>query len=186
MLAQSLDGTLRIYDLLTTSLLRTFKDRSAPRLPARMLATGQLGSLGDEQRWSVSHVRATRDAVVAAVGGKIVSWRVDDRLGAIQGGKRRGGAHGILGPGGGSSLQGRMSARTERFRCEFVRSTIFEVGLIANTDNVSLIAKPTLSCDKKFVTLSTRCQLNRQIGLRDWVKTNVLRMNLACHPLWTT
>lgn len=116
----SLDGTLRAYDMLTATLLRTFKDRSAPRMPARLLAQGLIpgangdGSADDDvARWSVSHIRAEREGVVAAVGGRIVSWRVGDGVGAGGKKKRASGTGGL-----GATMGGRMSARTERFRCE--------------------------------------------------------------------
>lgn len=102
--SSSLDGTVRAFDPLTSRTLRTFKDRSAPRLPARMLAAGLLDA-NDEERWMVSHIRATTDAVVAAIGGRIVAWRLGTEPSKKKG---KGVAVG----------QGRMSARAERFRCE--------------------------------------------------------------------
>ncbi|SGY29304.1 BQ5605_C002g01039 [Microbotryum silenes-dioicae] len=98
----SLDGTVRCYDALTRSLLRTFKDRTAPRMPARMLAAGQIDA-NDEERWSVSHIRASREAVVAAIGSRVLAWRITADLG-----KKK--LKGVVGVGG------KMSARTERFR----------------------------------------------------------------------
>lgn len=102
----SLDGTIRCYDPLTSTVLRVFKDRSASRLPARMLAAGLLDP-SDEERWKVSMIRATKDEMVAAVGGRILSWRTT--LGELK--KRAGKA-----TGGASS--GRMSVKGERYRCE--------------------------------------------------------------------
>lgn len=96
-----LDGTLRVYCPLTSTLLRTFKDRSAPRLPSRMLAQG-LFNAEEEERWAVSHVRAGRGEMVAAVGGRVVVWKVG---GEVKKGKGKVGA-------------GRLSARSERVRCE--------------------------------------------------------------------
>ncbi|SCV73115.1 BQ2448_7040 [Microbotryum intermedium] len=98
----SLDGTVRCYDSLTSSLLRTLKDRTAPRMPARMLAAGQIDA-NDEERWSVSHIRASREAVVAAVDNRVLAWRIAADLG-----KKK--LKGVAGAGG------KMSARTERFR----------------------------------------------------------------------
>jgi hypothetical protein len=101
-LGSRLDGTLRCYDILTSTLLRTFKDRTATRLPARMLAAGLLDQ-ADEERWKVSLIEAGKDSVVAAIGGRILAWQVDgDVL------KKRAAKAG----------SGKMSARTERVRGE--------------------------------------------------------------------
>ncbi|KAL8277170.1 hypothetical protein RQP46_010418 [Phenoliferia psychrophenolica] len=70
-----LDGSLRVYDTLTSTLLRTFKDRAASRLPARMLAQGLID---DEDRWRVSAILASRDSVIAAIGGRVLAWRIEE------------------------------------------------------------------------------------------------------------
>ncbi|KAK4049923.1 hypothetical protein OIV83_003747 [Microbotryomycetes sp. JL201] len=93
----SLDGTVRCFDILTSTLLRTFKDRAAPRLPSRMLAQGLIA---DEDRWQVSHIRASRDAMVAAVGGRIIAWKIGIDA------KRK------------SHAVGKLSARSERYRSD--------------------------------------------------------------------
>ena len=74
-----LDGTLRCYDPLTSSLLRTFKDRTASRLPARLLQAGLIDAT-EEDRWKVSCIVSDRESIVAAVGGSIVAWRVSEEL----------------------------------------------------------------------------------------------------------
>ncbi|BGP51368.1 hypothetical protein JCM10450v2_007306 [Rhodotorula kratochvilovae] len=79
-----LDGALRFYSTLgAPSLLeppiRAFRDRSAPRHPSRLLAQG-LVAPAEEERWLVSHVRANRDAVVAAIGGRVLAWRVSSEI----------------------------------------------------------------------------------------------------------
>ena len=96
----SLDGSLRTYDTLTSTLLRTFKDRAASRLPARMLAQGLID---DENRWKVSAILASRDSVVAAIGGRVLAWRIEE----AEVKKRKG-----------KGASGKMSARGERVRCE--------------------------------------------------------------------
>lgn len=101
-LPRRLDGTLRVYCPLTSTLLRTFKDRTAPRMPSRMLAQG-LFDPADEERWLVSHIRASRGEVVAAVGGRILAWKIGSEVKKAKG------------KGVGA---GRLSARSERFRCE--------------------------------------------------------------------
>ncbi|KAK4046844.1 hypothetical protein OIO90_006420 [Microbotryomycetes sp. JL221] len=98
-----LDGTVRCYDILTSTLLRTFKDRSAPRLPSRMLAQGLMDA-DEEERWRVSHIRASRDAMVAAVGGRIIAWKIGTDV------RKK-----FKSPGVG----GKMSARTEKLRSDF-------------------------------------------------------------------
>ncbi|KAI5480559.1 F-box and WD repeat domain containing protein [Pseudohyphozyma bogoriensis] len=95
-----LDGTLRCYDILTSTLVRTFKDRAASRLPARMLAAGLID---DEDRWKVTRIRANRECVIAAIGGRILAWRVADEV------KKKGKS---------KSGSGKMSARTERYRSD--------------------------------------------------------------------
>ncbi|KAM0786263.1 hypothetical protein ACM66B_007062 [Microbotryomycetes sp. NB124-2] len=96
-----LDGTVRCFDILTSTLLRTFKDRTAPRLPSRMLAQGLIDGQ-DEDRWKVSHIQASRDAMVAAVGGRIISWKIGTDP------KRK--KHPAVGS--------RLSARSERYRSD--------------------------------------------------------------------
>ncbi|KAM0753341.1 hypothetical protein T439DRAFT_354766 [Meredithblackwellia eburnea MCA 4105] len=95
-----LDGTLKVYDTLTGIVLRTFKDRAASRLPARMLAQGLID---DEDRWKVSAILANRESVIAAIGGRVLAWRIE-----VEVKKRKGKGAG-----------GRMSARGERVRSEY-------------------------------------------------------------------
>lgn len=99
-----LDGTIRCYDPLTSTLLRVFKDRSASRLPSRLLAAGLLDAT-EEERWQVSKIRADLNGVVASVGGRILSWRIAEDVF-----KKRGGS-------GKGSSSGKMSARGERVQC---------------------------------------------------------------------
>lgn len=99
-----LDGTLRFYSSLGPSHLlsppvRSFRDRTAPRHPSRMLAQGLVAE-DEEERWLVSHVVASRDAVVAAIGGRILAWRMTSDT------KRKG----VKANGG------KLSARQERFK----------------------------------------------------------------------
>ncbi|GAA5915239.1 hypothetical protein JCM6882_003379 [Rhodosporidiobolus microsporus] len=100
-----LDGTLRFYSTLgpSTTLsapIRSFRDRTAPRHPSRLLAQG-LVPTDEEERWLVSHVRANREAVVAAIGGRVLAWRVSDEV------KKKVGAGG---------KGGKLTARQERFK----------------------------------------------------------------------
>ncbi|GAA5903061.1 uncharacterized protein JCM6883_002679 [Sporobolomyces salmoneus] len=100
-----LDGTLRFYSTLgppqaSQSPVRTFRERSAPRHPSRMLAQGLIPE-DDEERWLVSHIRANRDCVVAAIGGRILAWRTEAVL------KKKGA------PGW---KTGKVTARQERFK----------------------------------------------------------------------
>ncbi|KAK4704476.1 hypothetical protein P7C70_g1732, partial [Phenoliferia sp. Uapishka_3] len=94
-----LDGSLRTYDTLTSTLLRTFKDRAASRLPARMLAQGLID---DEDRWKVSVILASREGVIAAIGGRVLAWRIEGEV------KKR----------KSKAVSGKMSARGERVRAE--------------------------------------------------------------------
>ncbi|GEM12605.1 F-box and WD repeat domain containing protein [Rhodotorula toruloides] len=99
-----LDGTLRFYSTLgTTHLLqlpiRSFRDRTAPRHPSRMLARGLIAD-DEENRWLVSHLRASRDAVVAAIGGRILAWRTRSDV------KKK----------GDKAVGGKLTARQERFK----------------------------------------------------------------------
>ncbi|GAA5881620.1 hypothetical protein JCM16303_005512 [Sporobolomyces ruberrimus] len=99
-----LDGTLRFYSTLGDAstpqpAVRTFRDRSAPRHPSRMLAQGLIAD-DDEERWLVSHIRANRDCVVAAIGGRILAWRTEP----------------ILKKKGGFGKPGKVTARQERFK----------------------------------------------------------------------
>ncbi|GAA6059935.1 hypothetical protein JCM10212_003075 [Sporobolomyces blumeae] len=99
-----LDGTLRFYSSLGPAStpqppIRVFRDRSAGRHPSRMLAQG-LVSTDDEEKWLVSHIRANRECVVAAVGGRILAWRTEAIV------KKKVG----LGKGG------KVTARQERFK----------------------------------------------------------------------
>ncbi|TAM65331.1 MAG: hypothetical protein EPN48_18545 [Microbacteriaceae bacterium] len=103
-LVRSLDGTLRFYSTLGTAHLlqppiRSFRDRTAPRHPSRMLAQGLIAD-DEENRWLVSHVRASREAVVAAIGGRILAWRTSSDV------KKKG----IKAAGG------KLTARQERFK----------------------------------------------------------------------
>ncbi|GAA5987520.1 hypothetical protein JCM5350_003113 [Sporobolomyces pararoseus] len=100
-----LDGTLRFYSTLgspSTSQppVRTFRERSAPRHPSRLLAQGLIPE-DDEERWLVSHIRANRDCVVAAIGGRVLAWRTEMVL------KKKGGFGGKT---------GKVTARQERFK----------------------------------------------------------------------
>ncbi|GJN93719.1 hypothetical protein Rhopal_006776-T1 [Rhodotorula paludigena] len=100
----SLDGTLRFYSTLgnthlVQSPIRSFRDRSAPRHPARALAQG-LVPQDEEDRWLVSHIRANRDAVVAAIGGRVLAWRIGSEI------KKKSAK-----PNG-----GKITARQERFK----------------------------------------------------------------------
>ncbi|GAA5992954.1 hypothetical protein JCM10908_000768 [Rhodotorula pacifica] len=100
-----LDGTLRFYSTLGTSHLvqppiRSFRDRTAPRHPSRMLAQGLVAD-EEEERWLVSHIRASRDAVVAAIGGRVLAWKISSNEVKKKGMKANG---------------GRLSARQERFK----------------------------------------------------------------------
>ncbi|GAA5962302.1 hypothetical protein JCM8115_004287 [Rhodotorula mucilaginosa] len=100
-----LDGTLRFYSTLGTSHLvqppiRSFRDRTAPRHPSRMLAQGLVAE-DEEERWLVSHIRASRDAVVAAIGGRVLAWKISSNDVKKKGPKANG---------------GRLSARQERFK----------------------------------------------------------------------
>ncbi|GAA6040453.1 hypothetical protein JCM8097_004557 [Rhodosporidiobolus ruineniae] len=104
-----LDGTLRFYSSLGPAQLlspplRTFRDRSAPRHPARHLAAGLIAP-DEEERWLVSHVRASRDAVVAAIGGRVLAWR-------LSGGEVKKKV-GVKGKGGFSARQERFKANLE-------------------------------------------------------------------------
>ncbi|BGP35038.1 hypothetical protein JCM10296v2_006868 [Rhodotorula toruloides] len=99
-----LDGTLRFYSTLGTAHLiqppiRSLRDRTAPRHPSRMLAQGLIAD-EEENRWLVSHVRASREAVVAAIGGRILAWRTSSDV------KKKG----IKAAGG------KLTARQERFK----------------------------------------------------------------------
>ncbi|GAA5930988.1 uncharacterized protein JCM15063_002514 [Sporobolomyces koalae] len=101
-----LDGTLRFYSTLgpatTTQIpVRTFRDRSAPRHPSRLLAQGLVAE-DDEERWLVSHIRANRDSVVAAIGGRILAWRTEPIF------KKKSGL--------GFGKTGKLTARQERFK----------------------------------------------------------------------
>lgn len=98
-----LDGTVRVFDPLSGDLLRTFKDRSAARLPARLLAQGVLDE-AEEERWMVRDIIADREGVVVNVGGKVLAWRVKEEL------TRKG----VKGKGAGKG----PSKRQERFRTE--------------------------------------------------------------------
>ncbi|GAA5978568.1 hypothetical protein JCM11641_002773 [Rhodosporidiobolus odoratus] len=96
-----LDGTLRLYSPLSplpSSPLRVFRDRTAPRHPRGALAAGLI-PIDEEERWLVSHIRASRDAVVAAIGGRVLAWRVDEGV------KRK-----VIRPGA------KGTARQERFK----------------------------------------------------------------------
>ncbi|KPV72094.1 uncharacterized protein RHOBADRAFT_56218, partial [Rhodotorula graminis WP1] len=99
-----LDGTLRFYSSLGSSTalsppIRSFRDRSAPRHPSRLLAHGLVAE-DEEERWLVSHVRANRDAVVAAIGGRVLAWRVSSEV------KKK----------AGKPTGGKLTARQERFK----------------------------------------------------------------------
>ncbi|GAA5955692.1 hypothetical protein JCM3765_001822 [Sporobolomyces pararoseus] len=100
-----LDGTLRFYSTLGSPSaaqppVRTFRERSAPRHPSRMLAQGLIPE-DDEERWLVSHIRANRDCVVAAIGGRVLAWRTEMLL------KKKGAFGGKT---------GKVTARQERFK----------------------------------------------------------------------
>ncbi|GAA5907456.1 hypothetical protein JCM5296_006913 [Sporobolomyces johnsonii] len=100
-----LDGTLRFYSTLGLSHtpqppIRSFRDRSAPRHPSRMLAQGLVAE-DDEERWLVSHIRANREAVVAAIGGRVLAWRTSSDV------RRKAGA---------KASGGKLTARQERFK----------------------------------------------------------------------
>ncbi|GAA6024035.1 hypothetical protein JCM10207_004496 [Rhodosporidiobolus poonsookiae] len=99
-----LDGTLRFYSTLGPSHLlsppiRSFRDRTAPRHPSRLLAQGLVPD-DEEERWLVSQVRASRDAVVAAIGGRVLAWRLSEEV------KRK----------GPRASGGKLTARQERFK----------------------------------------------------------------------
>ncbi|GAA5855447.1 hypothetical protein JCM9279_005480 [Rhodotorula babjevae] len=99
-----LDGTLRFYSSLGSSTalsppVRSFRDRSAPRHPSRLLAQGLVAG-DEEERWLVSHVRANRDAVVAAIGGRVLAWRVSSEV------KKK----------AGKPTGGKLTARQERYK----------------------------------------------------------------------
>lgn len=103
-----LDGTLRLYCPLTALLLRTFRERTAPRHPSRLLAQNLI-PVDEEDRWKVNAICKTgkRGEVVAAVGDRVLSWRMEGTR-EVKTGK-----------GKGKSGVQRLSARSERFRCEF-------------------------------------------------------------------
>ncbi|GAA5926228.1 hypothetical protein JCM1841_001162 [Sporobolomyces salmonicolor] len=101
----SVDGTLRFYSTLGPSHtpqppIRSFRDRSAPRHPSRMLAQGLVAE-DDEERWLVSHIRANKEAVVAAIGGRVLAWRTSSDVRRKAGTKANG---------------GKLTARQERFK----------------------------------------------------------------------
>jgi len=68
-----------------------------------MLAQGLIPE-DDEERWLVSQIRANRECVVAAIGGKILAWRTEAIF------KKKGGFGGKT---------GKVTARQERFKGEF-------------------------------------------------------------------
>ncbi|ORY76507.1 hypothetical protein BCR35DRAFT_305735 [Leucosporidium creatinivorum] len=112
-LVGSLDGTLRLYCPLTSHLLRTFRDRTAPRHPSRLLAQNLI-PVNEEDRWRVGTICAkARGEVVACVGDRVLSWRVEgEKVGK---GKAKG-----------KGVQ-RLSARSERFRSDFdLRQQVLE------------------------------------------------------------
>ncbi len=70
-----------------------------------MLAQGLVAE-DEEERWLVSHIRASRDAVVAAIGGRVLAWKISSNDVKKKGPKANG---------------GRLSARQERFKGELLR-----------------------------------------------------------------
>lgn len=73
----SVNGVVRAFDPLAATLIRTFSERSASRHPSRLLAAGQADE-EDEERYAVANISATRDAVVASIGGKILAWKLTE------------------------------------------------------------------------------------------------------------
>lgn len=118
-------------------------------MPSRMLAQG-LFNANDEERWLVSHIRASRGEVVAAVGGRILAWKVGSEVKKSKG------------KGAGA---GRLSARSERFRCEFSVPR----PLVRLVDCSSL-HQPTSSCDKRSENRSTRSLRSSPIASSDSAK----------------
>ncbi|GAA6008501.1 hypothetical protein JCM11491_004500 [Sporobolomyces phaffii] len=103
----ALDGTVRFYSLLGPSpatVMRTFKQRAAPRHATRMLGQGLIHD-DDEERWHVGQICAGRDWVVASIGGKVLAWKTTEG----KPGARKG-------SGGAMAGKGKLTPRQERFR----------------------------------------------------------------------
>jgi hypothetical protein len=83
LLVGTLEGSILIYDPLppttamngSPTLLRSFNERRAGRNLTRHLAAGEL----DPSLWQVSQITLERDLLVAAVGARILGWRIGDR-----------------------------------------------------------------------------------------------------------
>ena len=109
-------------DLLQARLIKTFQERSASRHEARVLVGG-LATAEEEQRYAVLQIRASRQAVVASVGTKILAWQAIEVLNK---GKRTSlsfhNSGCVLNVHAGRKQRfssGRMSSRSERGREDF-------------------------------------------------------------------
>lgn len=77
LLAGCEDGTVKALDLLTGHVVRTFNERTARRLPARLLAAGELPA-EHAARFRVNQVVAGNELFVAAIGPQVLAWRTAD------------------------------------------------------------------------------------------------------------
>ena len=77
--SRSADGTVRIYDIISGSLIRTFNERSAPRQALLHIAAGTAGE-DQEARWAVTQIVANNAGFVASIGARVLAWRIGDGL----------------------------------------------------------------------------------------------------------
>lgn len=73
----SSDGIIKIYDSLTTQLVRTINDRAAKNAASRLLAAGDL-SEEDASRFLVRQILATEETLVATIGHQTLAWRAEN------------------------------------------------------------------------------------------------------------
>lgn len=82
------DGTIKAFDALSGSPVRTWNDRTATRHPARMLAAGEL-TQEEAARFFVRQIVISDENIVAAVGPHILAWRAESALSGSHSRNRR-------------------------------------------------------------------------------------------------
>jgi hypothetical protein len=80
----SLDGIVRAYDPLTSLLIRVFEDRTSN---PRQSFAGM--TLLDESKCKVTQIRTDRDNMVAAVGGKLITWSLVAEIAVLETKKKK-------------------------------------------------------------------------------------------------
>lgn len=110
----SSDGIIKIYDSLTTQLIRTINDRAAKNAASRLLASGNL-SEEDASRFIVRQIVASDETLVASIGHQTLAWRAENIITSRSSRKNASSANGVV---NGSRTPSKINA-SKRFDAKY-------------------------------------------------------------------